>query len=156
MTIWRSNSMFCVLPLKCIDFSPPPLLLKSTLSKALVTRNIGCLVLRNSPAFSLQFCPKIHLVCDRKFRTTSFQTQALKKTNDREGIYEHTFELSLNCFHIFHYFLSNPIQCRWTLTWRLSSVWSSLVYTVILSSSVESVWGFPLKWVLGKSSTRIP
>ena len=41
MTIWRSNSMFCVLPLKCIDVFPPPLLLYSPLSKAVVQRNIG-------------------------------------------------------------------------------------------------------------------
>ena len=100
--------MFCVLPLKCIDFFPPPLLLKSPLSPRRWYHGISdAWFLR-----SLQFCPKIHLVCDRKFRTTSFQTQALEKTNDREGIYEHTCELSLNCFHMFHYFLSNPIQCR--------------------------------------------
>ena len=41
MTIWRSNSMFCVLPLKCIEVFPPALLLNSPLSKALVQKNIG-------------------------------------------------------------------------------------------------------------------
>ena len=41
MTTWRTNSMFCVLTLKCIDFSTPPLLLDSRLSKALVPRNTG-------------------------------------------------------------------------------------------------------------------
>ena len=64
--------------------------------------------LRNSAAFSLQFCPKIHLVCDRKFRTTSFQIQAPKKTNDRQEIYEHTVLLSLNNLHIIHHFLCIP------------------------------------------------
>ena len=71
--------MFCVLPLKCIDFFPPPLLLKSPLSKALVPRNIGCLVLRNSAAFSLQFCPKIHLACDCEFRTNFFSDPGPRK-----------------------------------------------------------------------------
>ena len=45
------------------------------------------------------------MVCHRKFRTTSFQIQALGKTNDREGIFQHTFLLSLNYLHMVHHFL---------------------------------------------------
>ena len=61
-------------------------------------------------------------------------------------------KFSLNYFHIIHHFLLHPIQCRYTLTWRWSCLWSSLVHTAILPSSVESDWGFPLWWILGKSS----
>ena len=82
--------MSCVLPLKCIDFFPLPLLLNCPLSKGLVYIGIsGDGFLRKSAAFSLPFCPK-HLVCDRKFRTTSFQIRATGKTNDREEIFLHT------------------------------------------------------------------
>ena len=41
ITIWRSNSIFSVLPLKWTVVFPPPLLLACLLSKGLVHRNIG-------------------------------------------------------------------------------------------------------------------
>ena len=41
ITVRGSNSLFSWLPLKCIDFLPPPLLRNSPLSKALEARNNG-------------------------------------------------------------------------------------------------------------------
>ena len=104
MTIWRSNSIFLVLPLKCIDFFPLPLPLKSPSHSYHGIRDDWSL--RNSAAFSLQFCPKILLVCDRKFRTTSFKIQALRKTSDRGWIYEHTVYLIV--FELFSHISSFP------------------------------------------------
>ena len=116
--------MLCVLPLKCVDvFLPSSASLFSSLQGIGTTEYRLTVSLRNTAAFYLHFCPKIHPVCDRKFRTTSFQIQAVGKTNDREGIYDHTVQLSLNCFHIFHRNFLHPTQCR---------------HTVILPSSVES------------------
>ena len=65
-----------------------------------------------------------------KFRTTSLLIQAPWKTNDREGICEHNPQLSVTCTHIFLCFLLLPIQCRCTLTWRWSCLWSSQAHTV--------------------------
>ena len=82
--------MFSVLPLKWIAVFAPSLLLNCPVSKKLVYRNSGDQNLRNSAAFSLPFDSKIHQVCHRKFRTTSFRIQAPRKTNDREEIFLHT------------------------------------------------------------------
>ena len=54
--------------------------------------------LRNSAAFSLQFCPKTHLICDRKFGTTSFQIQALEKDQWPRG------NLRACCLIVFEFF----------------------------------------------------
>ena len=92
MTIWRSNSMFCVLPLKCILLSFLQLCCLILLSPRHWYHGISDdRILRSSAASSLQFGPKIHLVCSCEFRATSFQIQAQRKTNDREGIFQHIF-----------------------------------------------------------------
>ena len=49
-------------------------------------------------------------------RTISFLIQAPRKTNDREEIYEHNPQLSVNCVHIFlGFFFFHPMQCHCTL-----------------------------------------
>ena len=61
------------------------------------------------------FCPKIRRVCQCKFRTISFLIRAPRKTNDREGIYEHNPQLSVNFIHIFLDFLLLHIQCHFNI-----------------------------------------
>ena len=104
----------------------------------------------------LQFCPKIHQAFHCKFRTTSFRIQALRKTNDREGICEHNSQSSVNCVHIFLLFLVCPIQCHCTLTWRWSCLGSAQVHTLDLSLDFESSRGGPTLWFLWILSTRTP
>ena len=113
-------------------------------------------ILRNSPSFVLQLCPKIRRVCQCKFRIISFLIQAPRKTNDREGIYEQNSQLSVNCIHIFLEFLLLHIQCHCTLAWSWSCLRSSQVHTVGLSLDFESSQGSPTLWFLGILSTRTP
>ena len=44
----------------------------------------GDRILRNSPSFVLQFCPRIRRVYQSKFRAISLLIQVPRKTNDRE------------------------------------------------------------------------
>ena len=67
---------------------------------------------------------------------------------DRAGIYEHSPQPSVNCIHIFRYFLLLPIQCRCTLTWRWSCLWRAQVHTLGLSLDFESSRGGPTLWFL--------
>ena len=55
---------------------------------------------RNSTSFLLPIDPRIHLVCQCKFRSTFLLIQVSRKTNDREAICEHNSQLSVNCIHI--------------------------------------------------------
>ena len=92
---------------------PPPLLILIVLSPRHWHNGISDdRIVRNSAAFSPQFDSKIHLVCNRKFRTTSFLIQNTGKINDREKFFLHTRQLSLNYWHIILHFLLHPIQCR--------------------------------------------
>ena len=105
MTIWRSNSMFCVLSLNCIDVFLPPLLLNSPLSKALVPRNIGsCEVeqhfLNNQVPRSIWFA----IVRSVPLLFTSRPEE--RPMNDREGIFQDNF---LNVFELFSHYSSFPL-----------------------------------------------
>ena len=91
-------------------------------------------------------------VCSAPF---PFLIQAPRKTNDLEGIYEHIPQLSVNRIHIFLYFLFLTTQCRCTLTWRWSCLWSAQVHAESLSWD----WIFsrrPTLWFLGILSTWTP
>ena len=51
---------------------------------------------RNSTSFLLSFDSRIRVVCQCRFRTTFLLIQAPRKTNDREGIFGHISQLSVN------------------------------------------------------------
>ena len=140
--------MFSLLPLKCIDFVPSPLLFNSLLSQAMGARNIGwpdsekfiiiCSAVVPDPS-DLPIQVPYHISSDPD----------PKKTNDREEICEHFPQLPVNCVHIVLCFLLHPKQCRCTLTWRWSCLWSARVHTVDLSSEFESSRRGPKLWFLG-------
>ena len=89
--------MISLSTLKCIDFSPCPLLLNSPLSQKHWRHEIlDDRILRNLISFSLQFDPMIRQVCQFRFRTMSVLIQATRKTNIREGICEHISQLPVN------------------------------------------------------------
>ena len=134
MTIWRSNSIFSVLPkrLELLSFL--------LLCFLIVLWNIGILDdwnLWSYAAFSLPFGSKTHLVCHRMFRTTSFQIQALGKTIDREEIFQHYFS---NCLWII-FTMSLNIDMKMILPVKFSGSHCN-------SRSIWSYWGFPLYRIL--------
>ena len=97
--------MFSSLPSKWIDFflAMPfaALSQRHRRHEILDDRN-----LRNSSSCSLQFRPRIRLVCEFKFRTIFSCDPGPKNDQyDRERIYEHILQLSVDCVHIFLYFL---------------------------------------------------
>ena len=110
-------------------------------------RNIGWLdILRNLPSCSLQIDSMIRRVYQCRFRTISLLTLVPRKTNDREWICEHNLQLSVNCIHTFLCFLVLSTQCRCTLTWSWSCLWSAQVHTVGLSLDFESSRGGSTLW----------
>ena len=145
-----------VLPLKCIVVFPAPLLLHCPLSKGMVQRNIGW------PDLA-KFWSIFSAV---RFQNSSglpskvpYHFYFWTRTQERPMTARKSFCILFNClwlfFHIIHHFLLHPTQCRLHIDMKMI-LWNSLVHTVILPSSVESYRRFPVKWILGKSSTRIP
>ena len=98
-----------MLPLKCIAFFVFFCFLIDLPPRHWCHRITDARFLRKWEAFSLQFCPKIHLVCDRKFSTTSFQIQAQNWPTTARESFQHTF---YNCpwiiYHIILHFLLHP------------------------------------------------
>ena len=129
------------------------MLLNSPLSKALVPRKKGW----PDPAkLSSIFSAVRSQVCNRKFRTTSFQIQAMGKTNDHEGIFQHTL---YNClWHIFTKFIISFASHTMSL-----NIDMKMILPVKFSGShcnshiICWIWSrIPTVVNPGKSSTRIP
>ena len=105
--IWRSNSIFSVLPLKWITVFPASLLLMCHLSKAVAQRNIGWQdpvqhFLRRSIPRSIWFAfvSSVPLL----FRT---------RPQERPATARDFFSILHNIYsHIIHHFPLHPIQCR--------------------------------------------
>ena len=109
----EANQCFCVLPLKCIDFFPPSLLLNSPLSKALVPRNTGCSV----PAKSQQHFLSSSIPRSIWFAiVSSVPLLGRSRLQERPMTARESFSILFNCLWIiytfFHHFLLNPIQRR--------------------------------------------
>ena len=123
---------------------------------------------RNSSSYPLPFGPRIRRVCRCRFRTISFLIQAPRKANDRAGIYEHIPHLSVNCIHIFLYFLSSlhidmkmilSIKFSGSHCWSLIRLWifsgrPNVVIPVDIfhsnSVGIPSIRFISLKWLFSE------
>ena len=137
--------MFSWQPLRCIDFLPPPLLRNSPLK--------GTRGTKYWMTESWEICH--HFLCVGSVPFLFWSRGLERPMTARESV-----SIIRNCLRIVFtsFFVSfcSPIQCRWTLTWRWSCLWSAKVYTVSLSLDSESSRGGPASWCLGAFPTRTP
>ena len=92
-------------------------------------------ILRNSAAFSRQFDSNIHLVCHRKFRTTSFRIQPPRKTAKK------SFCILIICLWIIYtwFIISFCIPYNVVEHWHEDDpACEVLWFTVIFQTSVDS------------------
>ena len=126
--------MFSSLPLKCIDFFPPPLLRNSPLSKALKARNIRW---SESEKFNIIFC--CHSIPGSvgfvgvgsvPFLFWARIQERPMPARELTRIFRNSLWVVFKSFCISFF---SPCKCRCTLTWRWSCLRSAQVHTVGLS-----------------------
>ena len=97
ITVARCNSMVSLLPLKCIDFFPPPLLCNSPLSKPLEARYIGW---PDRVKFGIiSSAIRSHDPSGLSVWVPNHSSSVPGAKKDRERICEHDPQLSAYCIH---------------------------------------------------------
>ena len=135
--------MFFVLPLKCTDVCPPPLLLRCPLRSTGTTEHRMTKSFEVLQHFLFNSIPKSIWSAIGSSAATSFQIQDQRKTNDREGIFLWSSGRRPRCPHSLWPSGQVSVAC-WKTSSQTTGVWTA--HPQVQHAQSCTVWLHYITW----------